>query len=160
MTKTSLSKQDLMAIARLINLKGRSKMTKEELHEAIFKGNRKKSTQKVQLGEKYDAYNISNEKIEELGKELEITFRFKTRTSRVKQIADELAKRMCGCIKEIMGKNERMPENRAIAICRSSVLQKRGVDIYTFRCKDDNGKISPSASPERERKFILKSVNK
>ena len=42
-----------------------------------------------------------------------------------------LAEKLCKCIKKV-NKND---EKKSIAICRSSVLQRKGIDMHKFTCK-------------------------
>jgi hypothetical protein len=42
-----------------------------------------------------------------------------------------LAEKLCKCIKKV-NKND---EKKSIAICRSSVLHRKGIDMYKFSCK-------------------------
>ena len=52
----------------------------------------------------------------------------------LKHKAEELlANKLCRCIKKVDNKDK--PESRAIAICKSSVLFKKGLRNYGFKCK-------------------------
>lgn len=44
-----------------------------------------------------------------------------------------LVNKLCKCIKKVDKK--RKNESRAIAVCRNSVIQKKGFDIFKFTCK-------------------------
>lgn len=165
MVRDDLTKKELLEIAKKINLMGRSKMNKEELYDALFPKKRTSAKRKnprlspfSPLQKNEVEYAITNEKIEELGRELDLTFKYKTKNSRINQITNELADRMCKCIKAIQEKTPRLDEQRAIAICRSSVLKKRGVDLYTFKCKDEKGNYSPRISPKKGTKMTLKLI--
>ena len=46
---------------------------------------------------------------------------------------DLLANKLCRCIKRVDNKDE--PESRAIAICKSSILLKKGLRSHGFKCK-------------------------
>jgi hypothetical protein len=50
---------------------------------------------------------------------------------------DLLANKLCRCIKKVDNKvyDEDKSESRAIAICKSSVLFKKGLRDYGFKCK-------------------------
>lgn len=156
-----LTKKELLEIARKIQLKGRSNMNKKELLLALFPKTQKRINPRLSPLKKNEltiVHSISNDDIKRLGEELNLTFKYKKRESRINQISKELADRMCKCIKEIHKKTPRIDESRSIAICRSSVLKKRGVDLYTFKCKDEKGKYSPKLSPKKGTKSILKIV--
>jgi hypothetical protein len=45
-----------------------------------------------------------------------------------------LASKLCKCIKKVDTKSG--SESRAIAICRDAVIQKKGLDIFSFTCKN------------------------
>lgn len=45
-----------------------------------------------------------------------------------------LASKLCKCIKKIDKNSD--SETRAIAICRDAVIQKKGLDIFSFTCKN------------------------
>lgn len=42
-----------------------------------------------------------------------------------------LVEKLCKCIKKVDKKSEK----KSIAICRSAVLQRKGIDMYNFTCK-------------------------
>ncbi len=46
---------------------------------------------------------------------------------------DILANKLCRCIKKVDPKGK--DEKKAIAVCRDSVLRKKGLKSYGFRCK-------------------------
>ena len=52
----------------------------------------------------------------------------------VKALAEDmLATKLCRCIKKVDPKKKN--EKKSIKICRDSVLHKKGVDSYKFKCK-------------------------
>ena len=63
---------------------------------------------------------------------------------------DILGKKMCRCIKKIQ-KSPYRPQNesRAIAICRDSVLKKKNLKTYTFKCKQKY-KLLPRKNTRRK----------
>ena len=46
-----------------------------------------------------------------------------------------LAEKLCRCIKKVRGNDNQKNESRAIAICTDSVLRKKNLRSYGFRCK-------------------------
>ena len=54
--------------------------------------------------------------------------------SQIKETAEQLlADKLCRCIKKVQGSGD--DETRAIAICTDSVLRKKNLKGYGFRCK-------------------------
>lgn len=54
----------------------------------------------------------------------------------IKTLAEDiLANKLCKCIKKVQNKNKTLKEPRAIAICKTSVLHKKGLQEFTFSCK-------------------------
>lgn len=54
---------------------------------------------------------------------------------KIKNMAEEvLAEKLCRCIKKVK-KNSRMVENRAIGVCRNSVIHQKKLNIYQFDCR-------------------------
>lgn len=54
---------------------------------------------------------------------------------KTKSMAEKiLAEKLCRCIKKVKKKNK-LPENRAIGICRNSIFHNRNLNIYQFECK-------------------------
>jgi len=66
-----------------------------------------------------------------------------------------LANKLCKCIKKVSKKNRN--ENRAIALCRKTVIQRKGLDIFNFSCKNKNRLISKKNT---KIKLIKKQTNK
>ncbi len=64
-----------------------------------------------------------------------------------------LASKLCKCIKNVTKK--RKSENRAIAVCRKSVIQNKGLDIFKFTCKKKALLI-----PKKNTKLKLKKISK
>lgn len=53
----------------------------------------------------------------------------------IKEMAEHLlASKLCRCIKSIK-KTSSLPEKSAIAICYKSVIQKKGIKTFKFKCK-------------------------
>jgi len=66
---------------------------------------------------------------------------------------DILATKLCRCIKKVTKPKEK--ETRAIGICRSSVIRKKGISINKFRCKK-----KPKLIAFNKTKKKLKKINK
>jgi len=131
-----LTLANLKSIASQIKLKNRSKMNKQELIDAISKKTMSRKPIKTPTRHiRYKDVDLTDEEVEELGKKLNLEFKSKSYRYRVSQIAKTLAQRLCDCIKKVKSKSN-LPEGRAIAICRKSVVQNRGVDFATFSCKN------------------------
>jgi len=64
-----------------------------------------------------------------------------------------LASKLCKCIKNVTKK--RKSENRAIALCRKSVIQNKGLDIFKFTCKKKSSLI-----PKKYTNIKLKKLSK
>jgi hypothetical protein len=72
----------------------------------------------------------------------------------IKHKAEQLlASKLCKCIKNVTKK--RNSENRAIAVCRKSVIQNKGLDIFKFTCKKKTSLI-----PKKNTKIKLKKLSK
>jgi len=63
-----------------------------------------------------------------------------------------LASKLCKCIKKIDKNSD--SETRAIAICRDAVIQKKGLDIFSFTCKNKAKLI-----PKKNTKINLVKTN-
>lgn len=122
------TKTELMTIAKDKNLKGRSKMNKEELFNALF-----------------GDFNLTE--LEHLKSKMGLSTSAKTLPGLKRRITQELQRRMCSCIKKVKAKG--YDESRAIAICRTSVLQGRGVDFEHISCKETS-KLKKSPTPRRK----------
>lgn len=73
----------------------------------------------------------------------------------VKLLAENfLANKLCRCIKKVDPK--RNNEKKAIKICRSSVLHKKGLDIYGFKCKKKKKLISKKGTNKKIFKYKSK----
>ena len=46
-----------------------------------------------------------------------------------------LAEKLCRCIKKVRDSDKQKDESRAIAICKDSVLRRKNLRSYGFRCK-------------------------
>jgi len=46
-----------------------------------------------------------------------------------------LATKLCKCIKKVKKSNPKISEQEAIGICRKSVLHKKKLDVFKFKCK-------------------------
>ena len=46
-----------------------------------------------------------------------------------------LATKLCKCIKKVRKSNPDISEQQAIGICRKSVLHKKKLDVFKFKCK-------------------------
>lgn len=79
----------------------------------------------------------------------------------IKNLAEEIiADKLCSCIKKV--KPETKNESRAIAICRSSIINKKGFKINRFTCKkktklfDKKYKISKNKKSKISKNKIFK----
>tara|TARA_Y100000768_G_scaffold373357_1_gene341889 strand:+ start:1212 stop:1532 length:321 start_codon:yes stop_codon:yes gene_type:complete len=73
----------------------------------------------------------------------------------VKLLAEDfLANKLCRCIKKVDPK--RKNEKKAIKICRSSVLHKKGVDSNRFKCKKKARFISKKGTNKKIFKYKSK----
>jgi len=62
----------------------------------------------------------------------------KTRKTRRNLAEQLLATKLCRCIKKVARKSKTRKGNRAIAICRESVIKRKGYRIKKFTCKKRN----------------------
>jgi hypothetical protein len=67
-------------------------------------------------------------------------YKISTKTKNINQIKstaeDILAKKLCKCIKKVNKSVKNEP--RAIALCKTSVLHKKGIKTFRFTCKKKN----------------------
>jgi hypothetical protein len=68
---------------------------------------------------------------------------------------DLLANKLCRCIKKVDNKDK--PESRAIAICKNSVLFKKGLRNYGFKCKTKARFIPKRGTAKNLIKFKLET---
>ena len=68
---------------------------------------------------------------------------------------DLLANKLCRCIKKVDNKDE--PESRAIAICKNSILLKKGLRNYGFKCKPKARFTPMKGTAKRLTKFDLET---
>lgn len=55
----------------------------------------------------------------------------------IKQKAESiLASKLCKCIKKVDKTRRRKSESRAIAICKDTVINRKGLSIFRFTCKN------------------------
>jgi hypothetical protein len=65
-----------------------------------------------------------------------IPFNETTPKNVIKSLAEDiLANKLCKCIKKVQKKSKTVKEARSIAICKTSVLHKKGLQDFTFSCK-------------------------
>jgi hypothetical protein len=65
-----------------------------------------------------------------------VPFNETTAKNVIKTLAEDiLANKLCKCIKKIQKKSKTLKEARSIAICKTSVLHKKGLQDFTFSCK-------------------------
>lgn len=70
----------------------------------------------------------------------------------VKMLAEDiLATKLCRCIKKVDPKKK--DEKKAIKICRDSVLHKKGIDSYKFKCKKKAKFISKKGTNKKIFKY-------
>ena len=68
----------------------------------------------------------------------------------IKEKAEHLlATKLCKCIKSIK-KNKSTSEKRAIAICYNSVIRKKGLKTFRFKCKN-GAKLMPKKGTRKLR---------
>jgi len=73
----------------------------------------------------------------------------------VKALAEDmLATKLCRCIKKVDPKNK--DEKKSIKICRDSVLHKKGIDSYKFKCKKKARFISKKGTSKKLFKYKSK----
>jgi hypothetical protein len=54
----------------------------------------------------------------------------------IKDMAEKiLAEKLCKCIKKVNKTGKNINESRAIALCKTSVLHKKGIKNFNFTCK-------------------------
>lgn len=54
----------------------------------------------------------------------------------IKEMAEKiLAEKLCKCIKKVNKSSKNINESRAIALCKTSVLHKKGIKSFNFTCK-------------------------
>lgn len=123
------TKAELLSIAKAKNLKGRSTMNKEELFNALFG-------------------DFSLSELQHLRDKMGFSTSAKTHSGLKRRISQELQRRMCSCIKKVKARG--YDESRAIAICRTSVLQGRGVDFQHITCKETSNLVK-SPTPRRRK---------
>lgn len=79
----------------------------------------------------------------------------------LKKLAEDLvAKKLCKCIKEINKENHKDGEKRSIAICKNSILLKKGLTDSGFRCKDKKPYITLKRFSNRRNIFKKNSTKK
>jgi hypothetical protein len=61
--------------------------------------------------------------------------------------------KLCRCIKKVK-KNLKKKEGESIGICKKSVLHKKNIDIYGFKCKKKRGLINfPTSKTRKFKKY-------
>ena len=75
----------------------------------------------------------------------DIDFSNKTHKQIYAAAEDILANKLCRCIQKVnksLSKTTRKKKNAAVAICKDSVLAKKGLSIQKFKCKETPRLIS------------------
>jgi len=73
----------------------------------------------------------------------------------VKVLAEDmLATKLCRCIKRVDPKNK--DEKKSIKICKDSVLHKKGISNYKFKCKKKARFISKKGTSKKLFKYSSK----
>jgi len=73
----------------------------------------------------------------------------------IKQKAEHiLASKLCKCIKKVDKTRRKKNESRAIAICKDTVIKKKGLNIFRFTCKK-----KPRLFSKKNRKVRLTKIN-
>jgi len=69
--------------------------------------------------------------------------------------------KLCRCIKKVK-KSQHKKEGESIGICKKSVLHKKNIDIYGFKCKKNRGLINfPTSKTRKFKKYdASKSIKK
>lgn len=152
-----MSKSDLYECAKNYNIKGRSKLSREDLLNAVRLARRKelyhqkkkfgKTFTKHSISEEKDLLDLSPQKLAKLVKDLEregLDFSNLKGDNKKDLILHYLASKLCSCIKKV---NEKIGnESRSIAICKTSVLGSRGLSGGKFSCKKSASFESPIKS--------------
>ena len=100
--------------------------------------------------------NLTNEDYLSILKYYNVNIHEKMKENDIKHRAENiLANKLCKCIKKVSKKNRN--ENGAIALCRKTVIQRKGLDIFNFACKNKNILISKKNT---KIKLIKKKINK
>ena len=77
-----------------------------------------------------------------------------------------LANKLCRCIKKVdtyyVNKKKKKKEKDIIGICKNSVLTKKNINIYKFKCKKTPRLLKKSKTKKRDKVFKLveKSIMK
>lgn len=97
-----------------------------------------------QLIKKTKKYNTSGVPLEDVikAKTARMRSKQKIKEKKVELLLEALANNFCSGIKRVMD-NQKFDENRATAIVRSSIFNKRGYRIYNFRCKGSQPLLLP-----------------
>lgn len=114
----------LKAIAKELNIKGRSTMRKNELSQAI---------------KEHQRTDLSRKEINTIAEKMNFKLSGRSIADRQSKLYTELNERLCRCIKKV--KSQDKTESQAIAICRKTILQNRGVDVSHVNCKVPSGSL-------------------
>ena len=66
-----------------------------------------------------------------------------------KEAEDVLAGKLCRCIKKVDPEDEK----KSIAVCRKSILARKGIDMYGFSCKK-KPQLKPGKNGQKLRKTV------
>jgi hypothetical protein len=77
---------------------------------------------------------------------------------KIKQIAEDiLATKLCRCIKKVKKSKYTNDESKVIGICKNSILKKKNLHSYSFKCKKKPRFISKTGT--RRKLMKLKRKN-
>lgn len=71
-----------------------------------------------------------------------------------------ISNKLCRCIKKVKTKQNKK-EGESIGICKKSVLHKKNIDIYGFKCKKNKGLINfPKSKTRKFKKYDAQKSKK
>lgn len=76
--------------------------------------------------------------------------------NKIKSKAENLlVTKLCKCIKKVDMKNNKSNESRAIAICKNSIMTKKNLGFYKFKCKKTARFIKKKNNKSRKKIYKL-----
>ena len=80
---------------------------------------------------------------------------------KIQELAEDiLARKLCRCIKKVKNKNNIKDESKVIGICKDSVLKKKNVHSYSFKCKKKPRFISKKGTKRKLAKIKKRLTRK
>jgi hypothetical protein len=96
------------------------------------------------------ANKLSNDDYVAILKYYDVPLEKKISNTKIKTMAEDiLATKLCKCIKKVQKKQRNLKEPRAIALCKTSVLHRKGIESGRFTCKKKATFIPNKGSREK-----------